>query len=156
MDDVTLARALHVLSVVHWIGGVSFVTLVILPLARRDGGALGTALFERIERRFSAQVRLSIPLAGLTGFWMAFRLDLWDRFAAPAFWWMTAMVALWVVFMMAVFVVEPLLHARFQAAAQRAPDTLLRRTVRLHLVLLALAALTILGATAGAHGLYLF
>jgi len=156
MDDVTLARALHVLSVVHWIGGVSFVTLVILPLARHDGGARGTALFERIERRFSTQVRLSIPLAGLTGFWMAFRLDLWDRFAEPAFWWMTAMVGLWLVFMMAVFVVEPLLHARFAAAAERAPDALLRRTVRLHLVLLALAALTILGATAGAHGLYLF
>ena len=31
MDDVTVARALHVLAVVHWIGGVAIVTLVILP-----------------------------------------------------------------------------------------------------------------------------
>ena len=34
IDDIELARALHVLFVFHWIGGVAFVTLVALPLAR--------------------------------------------------------------------------------------------------------------------------
>jgi hypothetical protein len=34
IDDVELARALHVLCVAHWIGGVAFVTLIVLPLAR--------------------------------------------------------------------------------------------------------------------------
>lgn len=156
MDDVTIARALHVLSIVHWIGGVSFVTLVILPLARHRAGIAGTDFFDAVEHRFAAQVRFSIPLAGLTGFWMTWRLDLWDRFQDPAFWWMSAMVVLWCVFMMAVFVVEPLLQHRFAAAARKAPDALLRRAMNLHLLLLTLAALTILGATAGAHGLFLF
>ena len=41
MDDIVLARALHVLSLVHWIGGVAFVTLVALPLASARGGAHG-------------------------------------------------------------------------------------------------------------------
>jgi uncharacterized membrane protein len=60
IDDVELARALHVLCVVHWIGGVAFVTLVALPLARANEDALrGWALFEAIERRFAAQVRVS-------------------------------------------------------------------------------------------------
>jgi putative copper export protein len=45
IDDVELARAVHVLCVAHWIGGVAFVTLVALPRAgagrRREGlGAL--------------------------------------------------------------------------------------------------------------------
>ena len=31
MDDFVLARVIHVLSVVLWIGGVAFVTLVLLP-----------------------------------------------------------------------------------------------------------------------------
>lgn len=153
MDDVTLARALHVLALVHWIGGISFVTLVILPLARR-AGAEGAELFARVERRFSAQVRISIPLAGLAGFWMTWRLDLWDRFASAAFWWMGAMVALWLVFMGAVFVVEPLLKRRFEAAVRATPDRVLGRALRIHLVLLALAAATLFGATAGAHGLF--
>ncbi len=156
MDDVTLARALHVLSIVHWIGGVSFVTLVILPLARRRAGMVGADFFDAVEHRFAAQVRFSIPLAGLTGFWMTWRQDMWDRFHEPAFWWMSAMVILWGIFMMAVFVVEPLLRHRFEAAARAAPDALLRRTMGLHLLLLSLATLTILGATAGAHGLFLF
>ena len=154
MDDVTLARALHVIAIVHWIGGVSFVTLVILPLARAAGSE-GVALFERIEHRFATQVRLSIPLAGLTGFWMTWRLDLWDRFADPAFWWMTAMVALWVLFMTVVFMVEPLLGHRIVRAAGRAPEAVLSRALRLHLVLLLVSALTVLGATAGAHGYFL-
>ncbi|MFG1462162.1 hypothetical protein V5F77_04610 [Xanthobacter sp. DSM 24535] len=34
MDDVAFARALHVIAVIHWIGGVAFFTLVLLPLAR--------------------------------------------------------------------------------------------------------------------------
>jgi hypothetical protein len=35
MNDVTVARALHVLSIVLWIGGVGFVTTVLLPGVRR-------------------------------------------------------------------------------------------------------------------------
>jgi uncharacterized membrane protein len=72
IDDVEIARALHVVFVAHWIGGVAFVTLVALPLARSyaDAGK-GWALFEAIETRFAAQVRFSIPLAGVTGLWIA-------------------------------------------------------------------------------------
>lgn len=29
--DLTIARVLHVLAIVHWIGGVCMVTLVLLP-----------------------------------------------------------------------------------------------------------------------------
>jgi len=46
MDGVVLARALHVLAVVIWIGGVAMVTTVILPAVRRgDLGADGLKAF---------------------------------------------------------------------------------------------------------------
>jgi uncharacterized membrane protein len=65
LDDIELARALHVLFLVHWIGGVAFITLVAVPLARANEDARkGWALFETIERRFAAQVRISLPLLG--------------------------------------------------------------------------------------------
>jgi hypothetical protein len=35
MDDIAVARAIHVFAVVVWIGGVAMVTTVILPLVRR-------------------------------------------------------------------------------------------------------------------------
>ena len=65
VDDVTLARALHVLLVVLWIGGVAFVTTVFLP-AVRDLRAPA----ERVvlaERRFANQARVTTALTGLSG-----------------------------------------------------------------------------------------
>jgi uncharacterized membrane protein len=153
IDDVEIARALHVVFVAHWIGGVAFVTLVALPLTQSypDAGK-GWSLFEAIERRFAAQVRFSIPLAGATGLWMAWRLDLWGLFAEPAAWWMGAMVLLWALFMVIVFVVEPLAHRRVAAMAAEDPAALLLRLSRVHRILLAAGTVTIFGAVAGAHG----
>jgi uncharacterized membrane protein len=135
IDDIELARALHVLFVVHWIGGVPFVTLVALPLARAsEDPQKGWTLFEAIERRFAAQVRVSIPLTGATGLWMTGRLDLWSRFGDRAFWWMDAMAILWTLFMLIIFVVEPLAHARLTTSAARDPAAVLRRLRRAHFV----------------------
>lgn len=153
MDDLVIARILHVLGVVHWIGGLAFVTLVILPLARRRG-ADGVALFEAVERRFSGQVRLSVLLVGASGFWMTWRMEAWDHFHDPASWWMGAMLALWLFFMLLLFVVEPLVEGRVAASARRYPDAALKRLARMHGVLLLAAAVTLLGAVGGAHGLF--
>jgi uncharacterized membrane protein len=153
MDDLVIARILHVLGVVHWVGGLAFVTLVILPLACRRG-AEGVALFEIVERRFSGQVRLSVLLVGASGFWMTWRMEAWGRFHDPAFWWMGAMLALWLLFMLLLFVVEPLVGGRAAAAARRHPDVALKRLARMHGVLLLVAAVTLLGAVGGAHGLF--
>lgn len=157
MDDITLARALHVLAVIHWIGGLAFVTLIVLPLARgRSKAGEGLDLFATVEQRFAAQVRISIPLVGATGLWMTYRLDIWHRFVDPAYWWMSAMFGLWLFFMLMIFVFEPLLHDRIETNAKRDPAVALRRTGRLHIFLLLLAAITVLGAVAGAHGFVLF
>ena len=86
IDDIELARALHVLFVAHWIGGVGFVTLVALSLARAQSDPRKAwALFEAIESRFAGQVRWPIPLAGATGLWMVWRMELWQRFADTSF-----------------------------------------------------------------------
>ena len=157
MDDVAVALALHVLAVIHWIGGLAFVTLIVLPLGRlHSTGDEGLTLFDSLERRFATQVRFSVPLAGATGLWITSRTDLWGRFADPHFWWMSAMLGLWLVFMLMVFVLEPLLHERFQQQARIDPAATLRRITHLHAFLLTLAALTIIGAVAGAHGFDFF
>jgi uncharacterized membrane protein len=154
IDDFVVARALHVLAIVHWIGGVGFVTLVVLPYAlSRSSAKEGLAFFEAVERRFSSQVRVSIPVAGAAGLWLTYRMDVWERFRDVHFWWMGAMLGLWLVFMTLVFIVEPLIKDRFDELAARDPSAALHRLSRLHGILLAIAALTILGAVAGAHGL---
>jgi hypothetical protein len=67
-----------VLAVIHWIGGLSFVTLIALPFAKsRPTADEALTLFEGVERRFSAQLRVTIPLVGATGLRMSYRLELW-------------------------------------------------------------------------------
>src|SRR3546814_2139001 len=96
MDDFTLARALHVLAVVMWIGGVAFVTTIVMPFIRRSSTpAERLESFHRIEGRFAPQAAFWVLIAGASGFWMTWRADLWWRFADPQYWWMHAMAAVW-------------------------------------------------------------
>jgi len=155
VDDVTIARALHVFAVVLWIGGVAFVTTVLLPAVRDFKIAEErVAFFEIVEGRFGGQARFTTALAGLTGFYMLARLDLWDRFLLVAYWWMHAMVGVWLLFTLMLFVIEPLfLHRRLLARARAEPEPTFRLVARLHRILLALSLITLLGAVLGSHGL---
>jgi hypothetical protein len=47
--------------------------------------AKGVVFFETIERRFGRQTRVTTVLAGLSGFYMVVRLDLWDCFRSLAY-----------------------------------------------------------------------
>ena len=139
--------------VIHWIGGLSFVTLIALPLARsRATREEALLLFEGVERRFSAQLRVTIPLVGATGLWMTYRMELWERFLEPHFWWMWAMLVLWLFFMTMIFILEPLLRGRFEERTERDFVAAFRKMIALHGFLLACAVATVCGAVEGAHG----
>lgn len=47
-------------------------------------------------------------VVGLTGFYMLYRFDIWDRFRYAAYWWLDAMLAVWLIFTTMLFVIEPL------------------------------------------------
>jgi uncharacterized membrane protein len=152
MDDFILARAVHLLSVLMWIGGVAFVTTVLLPGIRRSATSeRGLEEFHRFEGRFAPQARIWVLLAGLSGLWMTWRADLWSRFADPDFWWMHAMVAVWLVFAVMLFLVEPL-HLHRRLATSPVPERDFVRLERMHRVALAFSLLTLAGAVVGSHG----
>lgn len=154
MNEFAIARAVHVLAVVLWIGGVAFVTTVLLPaVGRMQAPGQRLAFFDAIERRFAWQARVTTLLAGITGFWMTHRFGLWPRFADPAFWWMHAMVLVWAVFTLMLFVLEPLvLHRWLQMRSGRDPEGTYALVQRLHWALLAASLVTLLGAVTGSHG----
>lgn len=154
MDEMMLARAFHVLGVVLWIGGVGMVTTVLLPAVRRfKDPAERIAFFESVEGRFAGQARVSSLLVGGTGFYMTWKAELWDRFHDAAFWWMGTMVAIWAVYTVMLFVLEPLvLHRWFRARSRTRPESTFHIIVGLHWVLLASSLVTVWGAVAGSHG----
>lgn len=154
MNEFALARALHVLGVVLWIGGVALVTTVLLPAVRRHAApGAEVEFFERMEARFAKQARWTTALVGITGVWLTWRLGLWPRFAEMRFWWMHAMVGVWIVFTLMLFVLEPLfLHCKLLERSRRDPSGTFALIQRFHWVLLLLSLITVIGAVAGSHG----
>ena len=155
MDDLTIARAIHIIGVVLWIGGVGFVTTVLLPGVRQmKDPQERVSFFERIEKRFAWQARVTTLIVGVSGFYITSVWDLWSRFQSATYWWMHAMVAIWMVFTLMLFVAEPLfLHRWFLVKATEKPERTFRLIERLHWILLTLSTLTVLGAVAGSHGM---
>jgi uncharacterized membrane protein len=157
MPGDVLARILHVLGVVIWIGGVAMVTTVILPAVRRFREPQEQArFFEQVEGRFAWQARGATLLTGITGFYLLHKKS-WGLLLHPSYWWLHAMIGVWALFTLILFVLEPLvLHEWFRRAARENPERTFKLIQRLHWVLLAVSLLTIIGGAAGAHGFLFF
>ncbi len=70
---LTVLLIIHVIAVIIWIGGVTFVTTVIFPMMYTTEGSLEKALlFQRVEHRFATIVRWLIALTGVTGLWILY------------------------------------------------------------------------------------
>lgn len=158
MDGAVIARAIHVASVVLWIGGVAMATTVVLPLVRNKEQPIEKrfALFESIERRFVWQARVATILVALSGFYMVEHHDLWSRFTLPEFWWMHAMVGIWLLFTLILFVAEPLIvHRWVRGQVLSGNERVLAVLHWLHWILLCLSFVVVLAAVAGSHGMSL-
>ncbi|MBT3915632.1 MAG: hypothetical protein HN731_07055 [Rhodospirillaceae bacterium] len=154
MDEFAIARALHVIAVVMWIGSVSFTTFIVLPVLLR-GTVTGesTDTFEQIEARVAQQAKYSTQITGLTGLYMLYVLDGWERLLDPAQWWLHAMIFIYLVFTVVIFVLEPLvLHKWFEEQASTNPQRVLGLVFKAHIVLITLSFLTIAAAVIGVHG----
>lgn len=153
----TLARVLHVLAVVLWIGGVAMVTTVIIPAVKRIASKEDQiSTFEQIEGRFAIQAKITTLITGLTGFYMLYVLDGWDRYFDYRFWWIHAMTLVWIIFSLVLYVLEPLLlHKLFKKYADKNPEKTFRIMHRAHWILLIISLITTAGAVAGSHGWFI-
>lgn len=158
MDALTLARVFHILAVVLWIGGVAMVTTVLIPAVKRmKSKEEQIDTFEKIEGRFALQARITTLITGLTGFYMIYKLDAWERYLNARFWWIHTMTIVWLIFTIILFILEPLiLHKVFRKYAEKNPGKAFAIIHKAHWVLLLLSLLTIAGAAAGSHGLFFF
>ena len=149
-----LTRVVHVLGVVIWIGGVGFVTAVLIPaMLTFDDPIRRAEIFEQLENRFAMIARATTLLVGASGLFMVAQYDLWVRFASMKYWWMHAMTLVWLIFSVMLFVAEPLfLHRKFSEQLRRHPERTLTRIQRAHWLLFVLSLIAVAGAVAGAHG----
>lgn len=147
-------RMLHIVAIVHWIGGVAFVTTVLLPAIRRHVAAEQRVdFFEEVESRFAMQARFSTALAGISGFALLWQMNAWARLLSLQYWWIHGMILVWLIFTLMLFVLEPLfLHQWFLKRARLDPGGTFRLVQRMHWILLTASVIVTLAAAAGAHG----
>ena len=154
MENITLARVIHVIAVILWIGGVAMVTTVIIPAVKKlksKDDQIKT--FEQIEGRFAKQAKITTLLTGVSGFYMLYVLDAWERYLDYRFWWIHAMTLVWVLFTIILYVLEPLvLHKLFKEYADKNSSKTFSFIHKAHWFLLLLSLLTTAGAVAGSHG----
>lgn len=151
-NEYAIARALHVLAVVMWIGGVGFVTTVLIPaLRRRFPPEAQYGMFETVEHRFGAQARFWVLLTLASAVWMLHVTDGWARLRDTG--WLHLMLVAWLPFFLMLFVLEPLLvHRWLKMRAGRDPAGTMQRVAWLHWVLLGLSLAAVLAGVVGAHG----
>ncbi len=149
-----LARTLHVFGVVIWIGGVAFVTTVLIPSLKKITDTDDRLkLFEQLEGKFSFQAKIATLITVFSGVFMLEFMNVWDRYLHLQFWWMHLMTFIWAIFTIVLFVLEPLfLHRWFREQATKDSANSFAWLHRLHIVLLTLSILAVLGAVAGSHG----
>ncbi|NMH67132.1 hypothetical protein [Shewanella salipaludis] len=156
VDLFVFARALHVICVILWIGGVGFVTTVLIPAVRRIAEPdERLALFERLEQAFSFQAKLTTLLTGFSGAYMLSFIQGWEHFLQLQYWWLQLMTLVWLIFTLVLFVFEPwFLHRWFHLQALKDSDRAFTLLHRMHKILLVLSLLAAAGAVAGAHGFH--
>ena len=154
MEYFVFARILHILAVILWIGGVSMVTTVLIPAIKKMKSAQEQIeTFERIEGKFALQVKVTTLITGLSGFFMLYEMNAWNRYLDLRFWWIHAMTLIWLIFSVLLYILEPfVLHRLFKQYARENPKKTFDLMHRMHIFLLLLSLLTTAGAVAGSHG----
>ena len=149
-----ITRAIHVVSVVMWIGGVYFVTMVLIPKLRNENDLhIRLEQFEAVERRFALQAKFITVVAGLSGFYMVHYLNGWERYLHIEYWWLHLMSLVWLVFTVVLFILEPLvLHSWFHEQVKNNSDQTFALLHNFHKVILTVSLVAIFGAVAGSHG----
>ena len=147
-----IARALHIVAVVMWIGGVAFVTTVLIPSIRSSQSLENKLnLFELLEGKFGFQAKLTTLVTGISGFYMIYVLNAW----ATMQWWIHFMIFIWIIFTLVLFVFEPLfLHKWFHQKAQQNNQKAFFFLQLMHTILLSLSLLAVFCGVSGTHGLF--
>ena len=144
------------MAVVFWIGGVAFITTVLLPaLTKMVDKEQRMALFEQLEHKFAWHAKLATIATGISGYYMLDFLNAWQRYQDIQFWWLHLMTLVWFIFSLVLFVLEPLfLHRWFIEQAIKDSDKTFTRLQQMHSLLLSLSLLAVFGAVAGSHGYF--
>lgn len=110
-----IALIIHVISIIIWIGGVSFVTLVTFPMIIRLEKSLEQVLmFQGIEHRFAGIAKAMVVLAGMSGLYL-----IYEKGTSLAVW---IMIVVWAFYASLLFGLEKLIFKKLFARPEDQAD----------------------------------
>lgn len=153
---VPFITAVHVVTVVLWVGGVGFVTLVIFPmLAKMDGSFEQVVFFQRVEHRFAKFAKLYTALAGLSGAYVMYytgeKAYLFTRQGIG----ITLMLIAWTVYAFILLFEKDIFKRLFRDPEKTDTKKVFRILTVFHWFVLGLSLLAILAGVWEGHGGYI-
>jgi len=154
----SIMHIIHVLTVIIWVGGLGFITILMLPMIVKMPDALQKVLlFQRIEHRFAPMARIYVVIVGITGFTMFYMAGMWDALFTTSGHFLLFMIAVWVFWVIMLFGLEPIIIKRMldrmaKSGAKMEIETVFNRMNVLHWVLLAVTLAASAAGSIFAHG----
>ena len=151
-------HVIHVAAVILWIGGLGFITIVMLPMVIKMPDALQKVLlFGRIEHKFAPLARVYNAVTGITGFIMMFSMGWQKMLLTREGHTLLFMLAVWVFWFVMLFGLEPLIIRKMldklaKSGEKTEIETIFTRMNKLHVILLILSLLASAAGIMFAHG----
>lgn len=148
-----LLTAVHVLSIVLWIGGVAFVTIIIFPLIQKmDSSFEQVMMFQRVEHRFARHVRYYLAVSGVTGLWMLYLAGSWNAIFSLRGLGITLMLFAWTFYLLVLIFEKRIFKKIFGKPAEFDSKKVFRALGLFHWVILALSFAAIFAGVWQGHG----
>ena len=154
----TLIHIIHLITVIIWIGGLSFITIIVIPMLISWDDPLQKVLtFQRIEHRFAPVARIYNIITGVTGFVMVYLTGWYKLYHTAKGLPLLIMTIIWLVWFVMLFGLEPLIVKKMldrmvKSGVKMEIEAVFSRMNKMHWVLL---LLSLVASTAGiifAHG----
>lgn len=155
-----LLHIIHLLTVIIWIGGLTFITLLVLPmLIEMDDPLQKAILFQRIEHRFAPRARAYNVIVGITGFTMVYQTGWYKLYLTRKGIPLLVMTLIWLLWFVMLFGLEPviirkMLHRMTSKGEKMEIERIFGRMNRMHKILLVLSFVASLAGIAFGHGYF--
>ena len=148
----------HLLAVILWIGGLAFVTAIVLPMAIKTPDALQKVLtFQRVEHRFAPLAKWFNIITGISGFVMVWLMGWHELYFTKAGLALTFMTAVWVFWFVMLVGLEPIVIRKMLEKMVREGDKMdidgiFRKVKTLHWLMVAISLAAVAAGAFFAHG----
>ncbi len=150
---IPLLTAIHVTIVVLWIGGVSFVTIVIFPmLVQMDDSLEKILMFQRIENVFAKQARYYAWTAGVTGFILLYMKGLHTMLFTRYTVGVSAMLVAWLFYTFVLTFEKRIFRIVFRDPQKYDSAKVFRLLARFHWIILGVSLAAIFFGVWAGHG----